>query len=83
MLELSRHKFASNVCEKALVCADPASRRMLIEELITPKTDGASPIVTMMKDQFASKFIQEIHNIFLTAAFCRLRSSACIGSCGR
>jgi len=52
---MSRHKFASNVCEKALVTADPESRRLLIEEIMSPKQDGVSPIVTMMKDQFASK----------------------------
>lgn len=55
MLNMSRHKFASNVCEKALVTADFESRRLLIEEMMSPKQDGVSPIVTMMKDQFASK----------------------------
>jgi pumilio RNA-binding family len=54
MLNMSRHKFASNVCEKALVTADAESRRLLIEEIMSPKQDGVSPIVTMMKDQFAS-----------------------------
>jgi pumilio RNA-binding family len=56
MLNMSRHKFASNVCEKALVTADSESRRLLIEEIMSPKQDGVSPIVTMMKDQFASAF---------------------------
>jgi pumilio RNA-binding family len=54
MLQMARHKFASNVCEKALVTTDPMSRSILIDELITPRQDGLSPIVTMMKDQFAS-----------------------------
>jgi pumilio RNA-binding family len=54
MLQMARHKFASNVCEKALVAADSQSRRILIEEIMTPKANGLSPIVTMMKDQFAS-----------------------------
>ncbi|KAI0950570.1 hypothetical protein AcV7_008993 [Taiwanofungus camphoratus] len=54
MLNMARHKFASNVCEKALIMADPESRRVLIEEIMTPKQDGLSPIMTMMKDQFAS-----------------------------
>ena len=57
MLNMSRHKFASNVCEKALVTADPEGRRLLIEEILSPKQDGVSPIVTMMKDQFASASI--------------------------
>ena len=60
MLNMSRHKFASNVCEKALVTADPESRRLLIEEIMSPKQDGVSPIVTMMKDQFASKPSQQV-----------------------
>jgi pumilio RNA-binding family len=61
MLQMARHKFASNVCEKALVTADPESRRALIEEIMTPKQDGASPIVTMMKDQYASKAFSSRH----------------------
>ena len=56
MLQMARHKFASNVCEKALVTADSERRRVLIEEMMTPKADGVSPIVTMMKDQYASEF---------------------------
>lgn len=56
MLHMARHKFASNVCEKALTTADPESRRFLIEEIMTPRQDGVSPILTMMKDQFASKY---------------------------
>ena len=55
MLHMSRHKFASNVCEKALLTADPESRRALIQEMMTSKQDGASTIATMMKDQYASK----------------------------
>jgi Pumilio-family RNA binding repeat len=55
MLNMARHKFASNVCEKALVTADAENRRILIDEIMLPKQDGVSPIVTMMKDQFASE----------------------------
>jgi hypothetical protein len=56
ILHLARHKFASNVIEKALVSADMNSRRMLIDEIMTAKSDGTSPVVTMMKDQYASNF---------------------------
>jgi hypothetical protein len=52
---MSRHKFASNVCEKALLTADAESRRALIQEMMTSKQDGVSPIATMMKDQYASE----------------------------
>lgn len=54
MLHMARHKFASNVCEKALIMADLDNRRVLIDEIMASKPDGVSPIVTMMKDQFAS-----------------------------
>lgn len=56
MLQMARHKFASNVCEKALITADAVNRSILIDEIMTPKQDGVSPIVTMMKDQFASEY---------------------------
>ncbi|KAL5533325.1 PUF3 [Sanghuangporus sanghuang] len=58
MLQMAKHKFASNVCEKALVMADSENRRLLIEEMMTPKADGVSPIVTMMKDQYANYVLQ-------------------------
>ncbi|KAL6309245.1 armadillo-type protein [Sparassis latifolia] len=58
MLDMARHKFASNVCEKALITADVESRRLLIEEILGPKQDGVSPITTMMKDQFANYVLQ-------------------------
>lgn len=64
MMAMSRHKFASNVCEKALVTADSASRRQLIDEIMVPRHDGASPIITMMKDQYAS----ELFCLFLKSA---------------
>lgn len=64
MLQMARHKFASNVCEKALVTTDIANRNSLIDEIMTPKQDGVSPIITMMKDQFASEYLTTILCIF-------------------
>ncbi|CAE6535889.1 unnamed protein product [Rhizoctonia solani] len=58
MVQMARHKFASNVCEKALVTADPESRRLLIEEIMTPRMDTVNPIVLMMKDSFANYVLQ-------------------------
>ncbi len=54
---MSRHKFASNVCEKALITADPDSRRQMIEEMMRQRQDGSSPVVTMMKDQYGSMLL--------------------------
>lgn len=56
MLNMARHKFASNVCEKALVTSDSASRRILIAEILSTRPDGQNVIVIMMKDQYASEF---------------------------
>ena len=58
ILALARHKFASNVCEKALVFADSETRAHLIDEIMMPTADGVSPLVIMMKDQFASTCLQ-------------------------
>ncbi|PFH54339.1 hypothetical protein AMATHDRAFT_135939 [Amanita thiersii Skay4041] len=58
MLKMAQHKFASNVCEKALVCADSDYRRLLINEIMKPKPDGVTPVVDMMKDQFANYVLQ-------------------------
>ncbi|KAG8746934.1 mRNA binding protein puf3 [Ceratobasidium sp. 414] len=58
MVQMAKHKFASNVCEKALVTADPESRRLLIEEIMTPRPDAVNPIVLMMKDSFANYVLQ-------------------------
>ncbi|KAJ7774846.1 armadillo-type protein [Mycena metata] len=60
LLFMARHKFASNVCEKALQFAESEARRQLIEEIMAPasKPDGVTPIVTMMKDQYANYVLQ-------------------------
>jgi pumilio RNA-binding family len=55
MLKMAQHKFASNVCEKALVCSDFENRRRLLHEIMAPKPDGVSAVAEMMKDQFASE----------------------------
>lgn len=54
MLDMAKHKFASNVCEKAIVMATPEGRHLLIEEILSVGPDGVSGVETMMKDQFAS-----------------------------
>lgn len=56
MIPMSKHKFASNVCEKALSNANADQRKQLIEEIVLHRSDGMNPIVTMIKDQYASMF---------------------------
>ncbi|KAG8931434.1 mRNA binding protein puf3 [Tulasnella sp. 408] len=58
MLNMARHKFASNVCEKALVTSDSANRRVLISEILSTRPDGQNVIVIMMKDQYANYVLQ-------------------------
>lgn len=55
LVNMARHKFASNVCEKAILMADLTDRRMLIDEILKPRADGQNTIVIMMKDQYASE----------------------------
>ncbi|KAF8798039.1 ARM repeat-containing protein [Phlegmacium glaucopus] len=58
LIQLAQHKFASNVCEKALICADADTRRLLISEIMTPQPDGQSAILIMVKDQYANYVLQ-------------------------
>ncbi|KAG6850993.1 hypothetical protein H0H93_004480 [Arthromyces matolae] len=58
LLVLARHKYASNVCEKALLCTDTETRRRLVEEILTTRPDGVTPITGMMKDQYANYVLQ-------------------------
>ncbi|KAJ7063352.1 armadillo-type protein [Mycena amicta] len=60
ILYMARHKFASNVCEKALIFGDSDSRRTIIEEIMTPasKPDGPTPIALLMKDQYGNYVLQ-------------------------
>lgn len=56
LIQLAQHKFASNVCEKALICADVDTRQLLINEIMTPQSpDGQNAILIMVKDQYASE----------------------------
>ena len=57
MLPMSKHKYASNVCEKAVLNGTVEQRRPLIEEISMQRPDGMNPIITMIKDQFASKLM--------------------------
>jgi pumilio RNA-binding family len=55
MLHMARHKFASNVCEKALSMADEEEREILVNEMLSSAQDGQPSVAIMMKDQYASK----------------------------
>ncbi|XP_050372305.1 pumilio homolog 6, chloroplastic [Argentina anserina] len=58
IVQLSQHKFASNVVEKCLEYGDAAERELLIREIVGPN-DGNDNLLVMMKDQFANYVVQK------------------------
>lgn len=64
VLNLSRHKFASNVIEKCVVYGSLSDLRDLVNEVITIRpSDGVLPLLAMMKDPFANYVIQKMLDI--------------------
>eukprot|EP00249_Psilotum_nudum_P020298 c27642_g1_i1 orf=405-755(+) len=59
MVQMSQHKFASNVVEKCLEFGGPAERQLLINEILGD-TDDNEPLQVMMKDQFANYVVQKV-----------------------
>lgn len=60
---MAKHKFASNVCEKAIAVSDAGHKRLLVEEMLAPGPDGVLPVSIMMKDQFANYVLQKALNV--------------------
>ncbi|GJJ70192.1 pumilio RNA-binding family [Entomortierella parvispora] len=78
VLQLSKHKFASNVVEKCVAYGSPLDRQRLIEEVLLPSSastaistagkadngsSATSPLVLMMKDQFANYVVQKMLDV--------------------
>ncbi|KAG2184261.1 hypothetical protein INT44_009276 [Umbelopsis vinacea] len=63
VLQLSKHKFASNVVEKCVDYGSKRDRQLLIEEVLQTKSDGTSPLVSMMKDQYANYVVQKMLDV--------------------
>jgi pumilio RNA-binding family len=59
IVQMSQHKFASNVVEKCLEFGGPAERQILIDEMLG-LTDENEPLQAMMKDQFANYVVQKV-----------------------
>ncbi|KAI3811478.1 hypothetical protein L1987_21202 [Smallanthus sonchifolius] len=59
VVQLSQHKFASNVIEKCLEYGDSKARGILIEEIIG-LDDNSDNLLVMVKDQFANYVIQKV-----------------------
>lgn len=63
MLTMSKHKFASNVVEKCVTYACDIDRKSLVEEVVNVRADGVTPLVVMMKDQYANYVIQKMLDV--------------------
>lgn len=82
--QVARHKFASNVIEKALKQADERERREMIDELIDEQPDGSNQIAKLLKDAYGNFPVQVSCCCLLEAvqaddsdcAQCRRRRSA-------
>lgn len=59
IVQLSQHKFASNVVEKCLEYGDPATRDILIGEIVGVDDENDN-LLTMVKDQYANYVVQRI-----------------------
>lgn len=60
LLQMSKHKFASNVVEKCVINGTKNDRQTFINEIIQTKPDGSSPLLNMIKDQYANYVVQKM-----------------------
>lgn len=60
ILSLSCHKYASNVIEKALQCATPDERALLVEAICGQQNDPHPPLLVMMRDRFGNYIVQRV-----------------------
>ncbi|XP_057534891.1 pumilio homolog 5-like isoform X2 [Amaranthus tricolor] len=61
-VQLSQHKFASNVVEKCIKYGDDLEQDLIIEEIVARSGNNES-LLMMMKDQFANYVVQKIFEI--------------------
>nr|XP_043627651.1 pumilio homolog 5-like [Erigeron canadensis] len=59
IVQLSQHKFASNVIEKCLEYSESDAKEILIQEIIGD-ADGNDNLLLMVKDQFANYVVQKV-----------------------
>jgi hypothetical protein len=63
VLELSKHKFASNVVEKCVAFGTFDDRQRIIDEIMEVNVDNSSPLLAMMKDGFGNYVIQKLLDV--------------------
>ncbi|KAJ4983370.1 pumilio domain-containing protein [Stagonosporopsis vannaccii] len=59
-LMFSKHKFASNVVERCLVCGSEAERRALVSTVITKNERGENNLLNLLKDGYGNYVIQKM-----------------------
>lgn len=59
-LMFSKHKFASNVVERCLVCGSEAERRELVSTVITKNERGENNLLSLLKDGYGNYVIQKM-----------------------
>ncbi|KAH4198775.1 hypothetical protein HBI26_078900 [Parastagonospora nodorum] len=74
-LTFSKHKFASNVVERCLVCSDDEQRRELVNAFIAKNERGENNLLNLLKDGYGNYVIQKLletlnrddYNVFVAA----------------
>jgi mRNA-binding protein PUF3 len=59
-LMFSKHKFASNVVERCLVCGSEAERRDLVSTVITKNERGENSLLSLLKDGYGNYVVQKM-----------------------
>jgi mRNA-binding protein PUF3 len=60
ILVFSKHKFASNVVERCLVCGSDEQRRELVDAVIAKNERGEHNLLNLLKDGFGNYVIQKL-----------------------
>jgi pumilio RNA-binding family len=60
LVELSRHKFASNVVEKCIQHCTWEDRGVMIAEVLSYGDDGSDLLLSMMTDQYSNYVVQRL-----------------------
>uniref|UniRef100_A0A914XCA8 PUM-HD domain-containing protein n=1 Tax=Plectus sambesii TaxID=2011161 RepID=A0A914XCA8_9BILA len=63
VLRFAQHKFASNVIEKCLTCGSADHKNALVAEVCGNPADNTTPLLIMMKDQFANYVVQKMLDV--------------------
>lgn len=59
-LVFSKHKFASNVVERCLICSNDAQRRELVSVVLSKNERGESNVMNLLRDGYGNYVIQKL-----------------------